>query len=160
AGAVAGAAGAATAAFTSVSRRATSVSTGTVCPSFTRISAMTPLAGAGISASTLSVEISNIGSSRLTQSPTFLSHFDNVPSAIDAPIWGITTSIRATESSSLRVLRATPPAREQPDRDRREQHEPGEGPDQPVRRPSTRCAGFSIRLTPGQRADDFRHQDG
>ena len=56
--------------------------------------------GAGISASTLSVEISKIGSSRLTASPTFFSHLESVPSAIDSPIWGMTTSMRATGSSS------------------------------------------------------------
>jgi hypothetical protein len=55
-----------------------------------------PALDAGISASTLSVEISKIGSSRLTTSPTFLSHRDNVPSAMDSPICGITTSTRAT----------------------------------------------------------------
>ena len=50
-----------------------------------------PAAGDGISASTLSVEISKIGSSRLTWSPTFLIHSMIVPSAIDSPIWGMTT---------------------------------------------------------------------
>ena len=134
--------------------------TGTVCPSFTRISASTPLTGAGISASTLSVEISNIGSSRLTESPTFLSHFDSVPSAIDSPIWGITTSTRATASPSLRVLRASPPAREQPDRDRREQHEPDDRPDQPIRHPPTRRARFGIGRAPRQRAGDLGHEHG
>src|SRR5262249_45880155 len=71
---------------------ATTELTGTVSPSLARISATTPAAGAGISASTLSVEISNNGSSRSTRSPTFLSHRTIVPSAIDSPIWGITTS--------------------------------------------------------------------
>ena len=70
----------------SVSKRATIVCTGTVCPSCTSISTSTPAEGAGISASTLSVEISNIGSSRLTDSPTFLSQRDRVPSAMDSPI--------------------------------------------------------------------------
>src|SRR5437762_6926598 len=79
----------------SVSSTATSVCTGTVCPSCTLISARTPAAGAGISASTLSVEISNSGSSRFTGSPTFLSHLLKVPSAIDSPICGINTSTRA-----------------------------------------------------------------
>jgi hypothetical protein len=51
---------------TSVSSLATTVETGTVCPSVTMISARVPLLGAGISASTLSVEISKIGSSRFT----------------------------------------------------------------------------------------------
>ena len=58
-------------------------------PSATRISASTPAAGDGISASTLSVEISKIGSSRLTSSPTFFSHRESVPSAIDSPICGM-----------------------------------------------------------------------
>src|SRR5207247_10359967 len=79
----------------SVSSTATSVCTGTVCPSCTLISARTPAAGAGISASTLSVEISNNGSPRFTGSPTFLSHLLKVPSAIDSPICGINTSTRA-----------------------------------------------------------------
>src|SRR6267143_1630328 len=86
----------------SVSRTATSVCTGTVCPSCTLISASTPAAGAGISASTLSVEISNSGSSRFTVSPTFLSHLLKVPSAIDSPIWGIKTSTRAIVAPSVR----------------------------------------------------------
>ena len=54
---------------------ATTVLTGTVCPSAILISRSTPAAGAGISASTLSVEISNSGSSRSTLSPGFLSHW-------------------------------------------------------------------------------------
>src|SRR5216117_651083 len=86
----------------SVSSTATSVCTATVCPSCTLISASTPAAGAGISASTLSVEISNSGSSRLTVSPTFLSHLLKVPSAIDSPICGINTSTRAIVSASVR----------------------------------------------------------
>jgi hypothetical protein len=36
----------------------------------------------------------------LTASPTFLSQRDIVPSAIDSPIWGITTSTRANGSTS------------------------------------------------------------
>ena len=54
------------------------------------ISVRIPAAGDGISASTLSVEISNSGSSRPTTSPTFLIQRTIVPSAIDSPIWGIT----------------------------------------------------------------------
>src|SRR5258706_558382 len=68
----------------------------------TLISANTPAAGAGISASTLSVEISNSGSSRFTGSPTFLSHLLKVPSAIDSPICGINTSTRAIVAPSVR----------------------------------------------------------
>src|SRR5438128_469117 len=86
----------------SVSITATSVCTGTVWPSWTLISARTPADGAGISASTLSVEISNSGSSRFTSSPSFLSHLLKVPSAIDSPIWGMRTSTRAIESPSIR----------------------------------------------------------
>src|SRR5712664_2237553 len=93
--------GAGAAAPFSVSSTATRVCTGTVCPSCTLISASTPAAGAGISASTLSVEISNSGSSRFTESPTFLSHLLKVPSAIDSPIWGISTSTRAISSPSV-----------------------------------------------------------
>ena len=72
---------------------ATTLLTGTVSPSLTLISVRTPDAGDGISASTLSVEISNSGSSRSIESPTFLIHRTMVPSAIDSPIWGITTSV-------------------------------------------------------------------
>src|SRR5947207_8996936 len=52
----------------------------------------TPAPGLGTSASTLSVEISRIGSSFSTRSPAFFSHLETVPSVIDSPIWGITTS--------------------------------------------------------------------
>jgi hypothetical protein len=72
---------------------ATTLFTATVSPSFTLISVRIPAAGDGISASTLSVEISNSGSSRSIRSPTFLIHRTMVPSAIDSPIWGITTFV-------------------------------------------------------------------
>src|SRR5260370_39425455 len=65
---------------------------GTVCPSPTLISFNTPAAGEGISASTLSVDISKSGSSRSTFSPGFFRHFVMVPSKILSPIWGITMS--------------------------------------------------------------------
>jgi hypothetical protein len=71
----------------------TTVLIGTVAPGSTRISLSTPEAGAGISASTLSVEISKSGSSRWTRSPTFFIHLVIVPSAIDSPIWGMMTSV-------------------------------------------------------------------
>src|SRR5687767_2273114 len=64
------------------------------------ISVRTPADGDGISASTLSVEISNSGSSRSTASPTFLIHRTMVPSAIDSPIWGITTLVAIETSKS------------------------------------------------------------
>ena len=50
-----------------------------------------PEADAGISESTLSVEISKRGSSRSTRSPTFLSHLVIVPSKMLSPIWGMMT---------------------------------------------------------------------
>ena len=75
---------------------ATTESTGTVSPSFTRISASTPATGDGISASTLSVEISNSGSSRSMLSPTFLIQRVTVPSATDSPICGMTTFVDMT----------------------------------------------------------------
>jgi hypothetical protein len=71
---------------------------GTVAPGWTRISFSTPDAGDGISASTLSVEISKSGSSRWTLSPTFFIHLVMVPSAIDSPIWGMITSVMALTS--------------------------------------------------------------
>ena len=64
----------------------------TVCPSLTLISRRVPATGDGISASTLSVEISKIGSSRFTVSPTFFIHFVMVPSVTVSPSCGIVTS--------------------------------------------------------------------
>src|SRR5205807_1392352 len=86
------AAGAVAAAAPAASITATTVWMGTVWPSATLISFNTPADGAGISASTLSVEISNRGSSRSTLSPGFLSHLVMVPSKMLSPIWGISTS--------------------------------------------------------------------
>ena len=83
------------------SMNATMVPTSTVSPSATRTSARTPPAGDGISASTLSVEISRIGSSRSTDSPGRFSHLDTVPSAMDSPIWGIGTSMRDTNPAPV-----------------------------------------------------------
>ena len=77
----------------SASMTPTTVLICTVAPSETLISFNTPLAGEGISASTLSVEISNSGSSRCTFSPGFFSHLVMVPSTIDSPIWGMITSV-------------------------------------------------------------------
>src|SRR5450631_1628868 len=70
----------------------TTVWIGTVFPSATLISFRIPADGDGISASTLSVEISNSGSSRSTLSPGFFSHLVMVPSKILSPICGITMS--------------------------------------------------------------------
>src|ERR1035438_461340 len=75
------------------SMRATTVAIPTVFPSSTRTSERVPAAGDGISVSTLSVEISNSGSSRSTWSPGFFSHLVSVPSTMLSPIWGITTSV-------------------------------------------------------------------
>ncbi len=72
---------------------ATTVLIWTVFPASTLIALKTPSAGEGISASTLSVEISNRGSSRRTVSPTCFSHLVIVPSKLDSPICGITTSV-------------------------------------------------------------------
>src|SRR5713101_1817051 len=83
---------------------------GTVCPSPTLISLSTPAAGAGISASTLSVEISNSGSSRSTLSPGFFSHLVMVPSKMLSPIWGMTTSIAMGLSSLPRAGQAFYPS--------------------------------------------------
>ena len=88
-----GAAGAVAAAEAPSPMMPTTAFTCTVEPSWARISVSTPAAGDGISASTLSVEISKSGSSRSTVSPGFLSHFVIVPSKIDSPIWGIRTSV-------------------------------------------------------------------
>ena len=63
--------------------------TWTVWSGSTRIRTSVPDAGAGTSASTLSVDTSTIGSSALTVSPTCLSHSSTVPSVTDSPIAGI-----------------------------------------------------------------------
>jgi len=89
-------AGAAVTASPSLAITPTTVLIGTVVPGWTRISFRVPEAGAGISASTLSVEISKSGSSRCTLSPTFFIHFVTVPSAMDSPIWGMMTSVMVT----------------------------------------------------------------
>src|ERR1700693_1689451 len=91
-GLAAGCAGFAALASPAASITPTTVWIGTVLPSATLISFSTPADGDGICASTLSVEISNSGSSRSTLSPGFLSHLVIVPSKILSPIWGITMS--------------------------------------------------------------------
>ena len=92
-GAAAGAAFTGAAASPSAAIVPTTVLTPTVVPSVTLISCKTPEAGAGISASTLSVEISKSGSSRWTLSPGFFSHLVIVPSTMDSPIWGMMMSV-------------------------------------------------------------------
>src|SRR5216684_1750141 len=88
----AGAGAGAAAADPTASITPTTVLIGTVWPSPTLISFRTPADGEGISASTLSVEISNSGSSRSTLSPGFFSHLVMVPSKMLSPICGITMS--------------------------------------------------------------------
>ena len=66
--------------------------TSTVSPSATWIFTTVPLAGAGTSASTLSVEISTRVSSSAIVSPSCLCHSRMVPSVTDSPIAGMTTS--------------------------------------------------------------------
>ena len=74
--------------------------TGTVSSTCTRISVIVPATGEGISASTLSVEISTRGSSTATVSPTCLSHSSTVPSATESPISGKATSTTFAGSGS------------------------------------------------------------
>ncbi len=97
----AGAAGAALAASPSPAIVPTTVLTWTVVPACTLMSCKVPEAGAGISASTLSVEISNSGSSRWTFSPGCFSHLVMVPSKIDSPIWGMMTSVGISSSRGV-----------------------------------------------------------
>src|SRR5260370_40543956 len=76
---------------------ATTVLTWTVVPSLTLISRNTPAEGAGISASTLSVEISNRGSSGWTLSPSFF--------------WQIVVAGSKVDFARLRIAPALPGAR-------------------------------------------------
>ena len=63
--------------------------TSTVSPSSTNNAETVPEKGLGTSVSTLSVEISNIGSSSFIESPTFTSHRSIVPSVTVSPSCGI-----------------------------------------------------------------------
>src|SRR5437868_6649017 len=76
----------------------TAVPTGTVAPSATNSLVTVPATGEGTSVSTLSVEISNSGSSALTWSPSFFSHFKIVPSTIVSPSCGIWIDVTTTSS--------------------------------------------------------------
>ncbi len=67
--------------------------TSAVSPAFLKISRMTPLAGAGSSAVTLSVSRTTTGSSCATRSPGLLSQSPRMTSEIDSPKEGITSSI-------------------------------------------------------------------
>ena len=89
--------------------------TGTVSPSWARISSNTPLLGAGTSVSTLSVDTSNNGSSTVTASPTFLNQRVIVPSVTVSPSCGNVMSamksfqilhcVRANQLLRLRPVR-------------------------------------------------------
>ena len=89
----------------------------TVVPSCTRISPSVPATGDGISVSTLSVEISNSGSSRSTLSPGFFNHFVKVPSTMLSPIWGMMTSIINSPFHGRTLARNRGRGRRQPGRD-------------------------------------------
>src|SRR5439155_11387355 len=82
---------------------ASSVPTLTVSPSGTLIETTFPPTGEGTSVSTLSVEISNSGSSRSTFSPSFFSHLVMVPSTTVSPSCGMVTGVATSASVSHRV---------------------------------------------------------
>jgi hypothetical protein len=88
-GGAASAGGAGAAPFPSASISPRTAPTATVESGSARIFVSVPAAGAGTSASTLSVETSTRGSSASTRSPTCFSHSRIVPSVTDSPIWGI-----------------------------------------------------------------------
>src|SRR4051794_1064970 len=88
-----------------VSIVASTVPTSTVAPTSTSSDITRPVAGDGTSVSTLSVEISTIGSSDSTQSPTRFFHSTTVPSATETPICGIVTSTALiSEELTARLL--------------------------------------------------------
>src|ERR1700740_3720709 len=72
---------------------------GTVFPSGILISFSTPAEGEGISASTLSVEISKRGSWRSAFSPGVFHHLVMVALKMVSPIWGMTASTAMRELS-------------------------------------------------------------
>ena len=74
--------------------------TATVESTGTSIAKMVPVAGEGISVSTLSVETSSSGSSTLMVSPTFLSQRVTVPSVTLSPRAGILTTTPAEEPAT------------------------------------------------------------
>src|SRR5436305_6446981 len=109
-----------------VSMRASTVPTSTVTPTSTASSPTRPVAGDGTSVSTLSVEISTIGSSASTQSPTRFFHSTTVPSATETPICGIvmSTEVSVGEELTARLLhvvelRQHGPLERRAERDRR-----------------------------------------
>src|SRR5215208_7059738 len=80
--------------------------TGTLPPSATWISPITPACGAGTSSVTLSVSSSTTGSSRSTLSPGCFSHFATVASVTDSPKVGtlISTVIGRPQPSRRQCL--------------------------------------------------------
>ena len=80
----------------------------TVSPGCARISPITPAAGAGTSASTLSVEISTIVSSSSTASPGCLAHSRMTPSETDSPIAGIVISTVSPSGAGAASTGAAP----------------------------------------------------
>ena len=80
--------------------RAMTWPTVTVSPGSARISSITPEAGAGTSASTLSVLISTMVSSASTASPGCLAHSRITPSETDSPIAGMMMSTASPSGSS------------------------------------------------------------
>src|SRR2546426_6607553 len=80
---------------------ASSVPTLTVSPSGTLIETTFPPTGEGTSVSTLSVEISNRGSSRSIVSPSFFSHLVMVPSTTVSPSCGMVTGVANVKPPSV-----------------------------------------------------------
>src|SRR6476660_2541696 len=73
--------------------RAITAPTATVSPSPANCSVRTPATGDGTSTLTLSVSRLAIGSSAATASPGFFNHCASVPSVIDSPSAGTSTSV-------------------------------------------------------------------
>src|SRR5207342_2919792 len=79
--------------------------TATLSPSLTSCSVSTPATGDGTSTLTLSVSRLAIGSSAATASPGFFSHWASVPSVIDSPSAGTSTSVATCFPSLFRRYR-------------------------------------------------------
>uniref|UniRef100_A0A6J7PR77 Unannotated protein n=1 Tax=freshwater metagenome TaxID=449393 RepID=A0A6J7PR77_9ZZZZ len=94
------------------------VPTAMVSPSLARISINVPAIGEGTSVSTLSVEISNNGSSAATESPIFLNHRRMVPSVTVSPSCGSVMSAIWSCSLSRYSGAVAQPLKERPVRDR------------------------------------------
>ena len=75
--------------------------TSTVSSGWARMLVTTPLAGAGTSASILSVETSTTVSPSATSWPSETRHSRIVPSVTDSPIWGIWTSTTPASAISF-----------------------------------------------------------